>query len=1002
MSVLSRLRQCAVARPASVHSYVAAASLLHIQPNFQQTQFRSDSSHTASATAKRTRSGKPQSPLPSPDPLSIDGSSSAPLSKGVSQPVSIALSDPTPVPVRARTRRASSKPIDIKIPIDLSLRDAEEAITLQPTTLPDIHDTPLMGEIREIQSKHPDHILLVQVGGFYEVYKLPGYDYFQQVAEICDLRVANGKVPFVGFPVSQLLRYLERLLKAGKTVAVVDQVDDDRLSRTKTKLRAVTRIATPGAMLDEHWLESKDNNFFMSLLVLQPDDLSPSSPLALAWLDISTGEFFVGSSTLGSLPSVLVKVQPREFVVEKSLVDQGHPAAVAVQDYIQRESSGITPLIARKPSKEFSHATAHPTFVKLLQSNMAKLGTARQRHAVTPLSHPAHEATDVSELLGQFTKPQIQAAGALLRHVAAIYPTRSLSLFNPSKDAALGETMTIDAVTHASLELTKTQRTGLTKGSLLSEIDETVTAVGSRLLVQRIKAPSTSVPEIERRLNLVEVFFTNSHLLVDVRTALKSFKDIERALSKLHLNRGGPADFHHVIQSLKISRDLRQLLLDYAESPQGQALAPKLRQSLLGLTRAIPLFDDLIERYEGFVSEDYLVENIDTTDQPRIIRAGFAHELDRLLEQRAELIQRSEALRQDLTKEYVSPRSANAANLCFDPKHGCLVEFRTAALLNQKVEASRDLKPLSVQKNSKLTRFQSEKWTKLYNLIQLNSEQISILQKDIFADAVRRLIVESFLIKEAASAVAEIDVSAALAHCALERKFTRPQITTEIVGGRHPTVERMQQLRGIQFVRNDSNLNPNESIWVITGIGSFVPAESALIGIADRIFTRIGSSDDLGGNRSTFMVEMEETASILANATAQSLVIMDEVGRGTSSQDGVALAMAIIQYLHDRVRCRTLFATHYHELANLLEMPGSSPSADSTRIQLEHVRFYHTGIHFGQNGKFALVYKVLPGVMTKSHGIDIARLMGLPASVVDNAAMFFSRLGSSEPGQSPR
>jgi len=793
--------------------------------------------------------------------------------------------------------------------------------------------TPMMAQYWRLKEEAGDSLLFYRMGDFFELF----FDDARAASACLDIALtrrgedAGEPIPMCGVPIHSAESYLARLIRAGHRVAIAEQLEspaEARRARGSKALveRAIVRLVTPGTLTEESLLESGAANWLAAIG-------RAGDEWAIAAADISTGRFELIACGPGELASELARLSPAETLAE-----------------------GPVPGI---------HATAGKGGFDSLSGERA----LKNRFGLATLDG-----------IGAPTRAELAAAGGLIAYLDSTQRGAGVLLDLP-KRVARSAFMQIDPASRESLELTRSA-SGSVAGSLLGEIDRCVTAPGRRLLAADIGAPLTDRGEIGQRLALVAWFHDDQLRRERVRPALRAIPDIARALGRLTSGRGGP-------------RDLAQLR-------DGLAAAAELKRSLEVEPELPPLLAQLLPRLGG---QDRLVEQLSAAlvDSPPLdsskggyIAEGFDSELDSL---RAAS---SDARRAIAALESAYRESTGIASL----------KIRHNAVLGYHVEVSSKHSAMLMAEGSGFTHRQTLAGVVRFNSPELHEEAGRVVEAGAHALALeaRHLdeltafaLAQSPKLLEAADALARIDVAAANAQRAAEDDWAMPQIVEqpclEIAGGRHPVVERALKDSGERFVANDLSLGPDDRLWLITGpnmggkstflrqsalvavlaqAGCFVPASRAKVGLVDRLFSRVGASDNLARGRSTFMVEMVETAAILAQATPQSLVILDEIGRGTSTYDGLAIAWAVVEAMHDQVKCRTLFATHYHELTRLAGRLDS--------LSLHHVRAREW------KGDLVLLHEVAEGAADRSYGIAVARLAGLPPAVVGRAKAVLAKL----------
>jgi len=808
--------------------------------------------------------------------------------------------------------------------------------------------TPMMAQYLEIKAAHPDCLLFYRMGDFYELF----FDDAVAAAEALDITLTQrGKhdgrdVRMCGVPVRAADAYLSRLIRKGFKVAVCEQTEDPAAARKRggkaLVRRAAVRVVTPGTLTEDTLLDARRHNYLAAVG-------RAGQALALAWLDISTGDFTVAPVATADLGADLTRLDPGEILVPDSLLADGDLAA-ALADW----SAAITP----RPASRFD-------------STMA----GRRLETVF--------AVATTEAFGAFDRAELGACGALIDYVELTQKGR-LPRLSPPRRQPRGAVLAMDAATRRNLELVQTLSGGRA-GSLLAAIDLTVTGAGGRLLGARLAAPLTDPTAINRRLDTVAYLVDDGRLRDDLRAILRHIPDVERALSRLSLGRGGPRDLAAVRDALDQAAGLRGALGAAAPGPPPELLAAAAA-SLAG-------HDQLVDRLRRALAPD----PPPLARDGGFIAKGFAPELDELVVLRDE----SRRLIAGLQARYRVDTGINALKV----RHNVLGYFVEVP----PGHADKLGEPfIHRQTLAGAVRFTTVELGDLESRITTAAERALAVEIALFHDLLAALLERAETIAAAARALAEIDLAAGLAELAVTRGYTRPRVDDGVAfavrGGRHPVVETLAAAEA-GFVANDCDLGPERRLWLVTGpnmagkstflrqnaliailaqMGGFVPADEAHIGVVDRLFSRVGAADDLARGRSTFMVEMVETAAILNQAGPRSLVILDEIGRGTATFDGLSIAWATVEHLHEVNRGRALFATHYHELTALAaKLPALACHA-------MRVKEWKGGIVF--------LYEVAAGAADRSYGIHVARLAGLPAAVVARAEEVLATLERGEQG----
>jgi DNA mismatch repair protein MutS len=788
-------------------------------------------------------------------------------------------------------------------------------------------DTPLMLQWREVKARHPDALVFFRVGDFYELFN----DDAVEGSRLLDLTLTsrnNGgsKAPLAGIPAHALETYLRRLVAAGRRVAICDQVEDPALAKGLVR-RAVTEMITPGAVFSDSLLDARRNNFLAAIA----GDAAGEGTVGLALGDLTTGEMSVCRLGWDELPDALGVFQPAEILLPRTWELFPIPGAQEVTR-------------TYRPDWLFDPRTA-----------AEEMG----RHfRVANLSGYGFEAGD---------EPLVAACGALVAYLAEVQPAGFGGL-RPPRIERPGHVMVLDEMTRRNLELVEPIRGGGLQGTLLGVLDEALTPMGGRLLRRWVLAPLVDVPAIDARLDAVAELVDSDAMRRGVRDALGEVRDLERLAVKVGSGRANPRE----MLALAASLGRIPLLRDALEA----AGAPMLR----GLLEGLDPLDEVRRRIECTVAADAPV----STAEGGVVRAGCHAELDELREVRdgaVDFIARLQARERERT-------GIQTLKVGFNRVFGYYLEItRTHA---ERVPGDYMRK----QTLANAERYFTPELKEWEEKVLGAEEKINALEARLFGELRQAAAAEVPRIQAVAERVATVDVLAALAEVAVRRDFVRPEVdggfTLEVRGGRHPVVETMMPRE--DFIPNDVRLDQDARVMILTGpnmagkstvlrqvglvvllaqVGSFVPARYARVGIVDRIFTRVGASDNLVRGQSTFMVEMNETAAILHGATARSLVLLDEIGRGTSTWDGLSVATATTEHLHESVGAKTIFATHYHEMTRLASrLAGVVNFSVAVREVGDDIVFLR---------------RLVPGGADRSYGVEVARLAGLPESVVARA-----------------
>jgi DNA mismatch repair protein MutS len=840
---------------------------------------------------------------------------------------------------------------------------ASSVMTEIPDAAPELAGriTPMMEQYSEIKAANPDCLLFYRMGDFYEL--------FFEDAEIASRTLGivltkRGKhlgnnIPMCGVPVERADEYLHRLIEGGHRVAVCEQLEDPALARKRGSKsvvrRDVVRLVTPGTLTEDSLLEAKRNNYLVALARSRAS--AGEDRFALAWIDISTGEFRVAECDRGGLAAEIARIEPGEIIVADALYTD------AALGPLLRALPALTPVTR----DVFDGATAE----RRLASFFAVATTAS---------------------FGAFSRLELAAAAAAVTYVERTQIGKRPPLSPPAREAA-GATLAIDQATRGNLELMHTLA-GERRGSLLAAIDRTVTAAGSRLLAQRLAAPLTDPAEISHRLDAVAAFVADSAARHDLRALLKTAPDLARALTRIVVGRGGPRDLAAIRDGIVAAGEFARQLAALAQRPRDLALAAD------GLGRADAA---LATELDKALADELPAWRRDGG----FVRAGYAPALD---EARA-LRDESRRVIAGLQVRYAEATGIRALKIRHNNVLGYFVDV-SAQHGDKLMSAPLNATFIHRQTTAGQVRFTTTELGELEAKIANAADRALALELDIFDRLANAVAAASASIKDAANAIAAVDVAGALAALAVERDYVRPEVDNSrafvITGGRHPVVEQMLTVNGGPFIANDCDLSPPVSanagrIWIVTGpnmagkstflrqnaliailaqMGSFVPARSAHIGVVDRLFSRVGAADDLARGHSTFMVEMVETAAILNQAGNGALVILDEIGRGTATFDGLSIAWATIEHLHDSNRCRALFATHFHEMTALA---AKLPRLHNATMRVKEWQ-----------GDVVFLHEVVAGAADRSYGIQVAQLAGLPPIVIERAKIVLAQIEAED------
>ena len=823
----------------------------------------------------------------------------------------------------------------------------------------DTDTTPLMAQYLSVKAGYPDALLFYRMGDFYELF----FDDARRAALALDIALtkrgkhAGDDIPMCGVPVHSHDVYLAKLIRAGFKVAVCEQLEDPAEARKRgakaVVKRDVVRLITPGTLTEDALLDARAHNYLAALAQVKGES---AARWGLAWLDMSTGDFSVQLVAQVGLAAALARLNPGELLLPDRVLGDA-----AVMTAIESWKNVLSPL----PSPRFDSDNARRRLEKLFN-----VGTL--------------------DAFGAFTRAEVAAAGVLVDYVELTQKGK-LPRLSPPQRVGEGAVMEIDAATRRNLELTETMA-GHKRGSLLDIIDRTVTGAGARLLAARLGAPLTHPAVINARLDAVDFFVNAARARDEVREQLKGCPDLERALSRLSLGRGGPRDLAAIRDGLGQVPRLRAAISELA---QGFLPPPvEVEQSL----RALGQHQVLVDRLTRALAADLPL----LTRDGGFVASGYDPRLDELKQLRDE----SRQLIAGLQNRYAAESGIAGLKI----RHNNVIGYYVEVQPRHGEKMMEDARQISCEGGARspfihrqtmanAMRFTTVELGELVDKIRSAADKALALELSIFSDLVVETLTRSAEIAAAAGAMAALDLAASLAALAVENGHARPVVDASaqfaVTGGRHPVVEAALKASATPFVGNDCALNTpghEAQLWLITGpnmagkstylrqnaliallaqMGAFVPAATAHIGVIDRLFSRVGAADDLARGRSTFMVEMVETAAILNQATSRSFVILDEIGRGTATFDGLSIAWATLEHLHDVNRCRALFATHYHELTALsVRLEGLAP---------------HTMRVKEWQGEVIFLHEVGPGAADRSYGIHVGRLAGLPPAVIARA-----------------
>lgn len=801
--------------------------------------------------------------------------------------------------------------------------------------------TPLMRQYHQIKEKHPDTILLFRLGDFYETFEEDA----GITARVCGITLtkrgngAEGDTPLAGFPWHQLDNYLPKLVKAGYRVAVCEQLEDPKLARGIVR-RDVIEVVTPGVAMNDRLLDAGRNNYLAALYV-------DRGRAGISFCDISTGEFQAVELTEGEVDEVLESIGPAEIIISR-----------AQKDLFSRRRISSEPRITKLEEWIFDHDFATERL--------------REHFGTQSLKGFGMDADRLGTI----------AAGAVMHYLMETQRARLPHIRKISR-YAYGDYIALDPATKRNLEIVFSSHDGGRQGSLLAVIDRTSTPMGGRLLKKWLVHPLKSREQIEKRLGAVECLYDDASIAIELEKELRMVSDLERIIARVATARATP-------------RDLGAIRSTLLRVPRiGELLARCSSPTLSALSRSLAPVEELAERLIHALPD----EPPATLADGGAIRSGFSPELDELRDLRAS----GKSFLESLQERERTRTGISSLKVGFNNVFGYYIEI---------TNANRDRTPddyIRKQTLANAERYITPELKEYEEKILHAEEKLASLERELFSELQAFTAERSEPILRNAQLLAMLDCLVGFARLAREREYRRPVVEDstrlEIVAGRHPVVETLLP-PGERYVPNDTSLDTEErQIAIITGpnmagkssylrqvglivllaqIGSFVPAERATIGVVDKIFTRVGAQDNIAAGESTFLVEMHEAANILNNATPQSLILLDEVGRGTSTFDGISIAWSMTEYLHETIGARTLFATHYHELNALADR---FPRIHNYKVE---VREHEDQVIF--------LRKVNPGTADHSYGIQVAQMAGLPEEVTSRAKEIMAQLEQASEG----
>lgn len=810
--------------------------------------------------------------------------------------------------------------------------------------------TPMMAQYLEIKAAHPDALLFYRMGDFYEMF----FEDAVAAAESLDIALTKrGKhegndIPMCGVPVHAAEGYLLTLIRKGYRVGVCEQLESPAEAKKRgyksIVKRDVVRLVTPGTLTEDSLLNARSHNYLAAFVEVRDQ-------AAIAWVDISTGMFNAMKANQTRLGPELARLSPSELIVPQALENDLHQLVTEF---------GIS--LTGLSGSSFDSTSGEKRLCDLF-------------------------GVSTLDAYGNFDRAEIAAMGAIVDYLN-ITQKGKLPLLQPPQQEQHNKTVQIDAATRRNLELTQALSGGRA-GSLLAVIDTTVTAGGARLLERRLSAPSRLLETVSDRLNAVSHVLENTQVTKDVREKLRQVPDLDRALARLSLDRGGPRDLTAIRNGLAEASLI---------ASNGLGDAPKLLSSAL---QSLTGHDDLIE----------LLDQALIVEPPLLARDGgfIAPEYDEDLDEARKLRDEGRSVIAQMQKEFAAQTGISTLKIKHNNVLGYFIET-TATHADRMLSPPLNETFIHRQTTANQVRFTTVELSEMETKILNAGNRALEIEKRLY-EMLKRAILDSVaLITQTARGLAEIDLATSLAHLARAQDWCKPTVDNSrafnIIAGRHPVVEKaLRDQSGQPFIANDCDLSATDTanIWLLTGpnmagkstflrqnaliallaqMGSYVPATSAHIGMISQLFSRVGASDDLARGRSTFMVEMVETAAILNQADDHALVILDEIGRGTATYDGLSIAWATLEHLHDVNQSRALFATHYHEMTAL---SGKLDGVDNATVAVKEF-----------DGDVVFLHEVKKGAADRSYGVQVAKLAGLPDAVIARARVVLEALEKGE------
>lgn len=794
--------------------------------------------------------------------------------------------------------------------------------------------TPMMAQYKKLKDKNPDCLLFYRLGDFYELF----YDDAVIASKICGLVLTHRQdAPMCGIPCHAYDTYLSKLVNSGYRIAICEQIETPEEAKKRGNKgpveRKCIRIVTSGTLVEESLLSSKSNNYLLSII-------RENDNIGFAYADVSSGMFFVEMSNIQDINSIITKINPSEIICLDSLCND-----IEILNKLEQYKSILHIL----PNIKFNNTSAIERLTKFYNVKFI-------------------------ESFGNFPQCIIKAASVIVDYISNMYSSVKLSLL-PPKLINSSEHMNLDSFTQKSLELITTQN-GNKQGSLLSCLDCTKTSQGARMLSRWITSPLTNINKINRRINFVEFFINNKNLLESIRELLYTTPDIERATSRVLMNKCSPKDIRSILVALINFKQINEILLNNEQLKSLYIEDKSINEIIKELNNAIVEDPPTLARDGNFIKKGY----------------------DKQLDDYKSLLNNAEYYIRQMQIEYANESGIPSLKIKNNDVLGYFIEVSPSYVKKVPYHF------IHRQTLGSCLRYTTQDLIDIANKIYSAKANTKQRELFLFDELIQYITKYQSLLRNISHIISFVDVITSFANQAIVYNYTKPifvnEKTIKISNGRHPVVEQSLKNKGETFVSNSFNCDESSIITILTGpnmggkstylrqnaliilmaqIGSFVPADEAILSISDRIFSRVGASDDIASGKSTFMVEMLETASILNQATDKSFIILDEIGRGTSTYDGLSIAWAVADELATNIKSRTLFATHYHELIDL-------------KNTINNINYLTVKVDTDESSDtITFVHKIIPGFANKSFGLNVALMAGFPKHVIERAKKVIGR-----------